>query len=206
VHAASADGRLGLLRHTRNHTHHLLDLDDGAWLEAPQGGFPRGVVSQQPEVAFVVDVPGLRARAVEVAGPKLSLAALAPDQRFAWVADPEGYGGIYDCASGALAAWPVLDWLEPREESDPADDLVRHVAAAFVRLPDGRFRFFTGGRVIDGHEAAGQAGRALPAEVGEPLAAAFAGSGARLLVVTDGAAWVLAIADETITVIARHQI
>jgi len=198
VRAVSDDGRTALLTHARAATLHLLDLDNGVWLETGRDDFPRGLVRQEADDSFVVDVPRRRERPV---GRHPALAVSSPDQRFVWVADPLTYGGIYECASGELVAWPVLGWLEATEDSDPADDAIRHVGAAFVCTPRDRFRFFTGGRVIEG-----DAERELPDGIDDVLAAAFDRTGDRLLVITADAALVLALDAEVPALVARYEL
>jgi hypothetical protein len=186
LYATSVDGKLALFKHARLGHHHLLDLETGSWLRAARDGFPRALVRADESGAHVADLPRQRERPVEVTDGPPALDATSPDNRFIWVADADDYGGIYEAASGDLVAWPVLAQLITVEETDRADDALRHLAAAFVRTPRDTFCFFTGGRVFDG-----EAELRLPEGVGEPLAAAFDQSGDRLL---------LAVRDEAVIV------
>jgi hypothetical protein len=176
LYATSLDGKLALFKHAREGHHHLLDLETGSWLDAAREGFPRALVRTDKSGAHVVDLARQRERPVEVAEAPPPLDATSPDNRFVWVASSYDYGGIYDAESGDLVAWPVLAQLSTAEETDPADDAVRHLAAAFAHTPRDMFRFFTGGRLFEG-----DAELPLPSEVGQVLAAAFDASGDRLL-------------------------
>jgi hypothetical protein len=201
IYATSTDGKLALFKHARLERYHLLDLESGDWLGEGRDGFPRALVRVDPRAAFVADVPRHRERPVEVAGVPPALNESSPDNRFLWVSDKGHYGGIYDSDTGDLVAWPVLSWLIGAEETDPADDLVRHAAAAFVRTPRDTFRFFTDSRVIEGETEL-----PLPAGAGTPLAAAFDRTGDRLLIATRGEAVVITLDGDAPAIVARYPI
>jgi hypothetical protein len=198
LYATSLDGKLALFKHARAGHHHLLDLETGSWLGRAREGFPRALVRTDESGAHVVDVARQRQRPVEVTEAPPALDATSPDNRFVWVAGSYDYGGIYEAESGELLAWPVLPQLITVEETDPADDAVRHLAAAFTHTARDTFRFFTGGRLFEG-----DAELPLPSGLGEVLAAAFDANGDRLRLVSREEAVIVELGEAS-AIVARY--
>jgi hypothetical protein len=186
LYATSDDGKYALFKHALFVGYHLLDLAQGQWMSGRVGDFPRGLMREEHEQAFIVDVPRDRERPAEAVADYPALNVSTPDNRFVWLEDKEGGGGIYECASGELVATLSFD-APPDLEEDLGEDAV--TAIAFVLTPKDRFRFFAGRVVYDGTAVRFDLRRLLPAV----SAVAFDRKGDKLVAIAGEEALVVAL-------------
>jgi hypothetical protein len=103
----ASDGERVLYRHGHFTSYHLFDVAGRRWLSSPTGGLPRGLMREEHEQAFVVDVSALREWQAEEVPDYPETVLSSPDGRHLFIADKEGSGGIYEVGGGSLV-WEAV--------------------------------------------------------------------------------------------------
>jgi hypothetical protein len=103
----ASDGKRVFYRHGHFTSHHLFDVSERRWLSSPAGGLPRGLMREEHEQAFVVDVSALREWQAEELADYPETILSSPDGRHLFIADKEGSGGIYEVGGGNLV-WEAV--------------------------------------------------------------------------------------------------
>jgi hypothetical protein len=112
-----SDGKRALFASRSTVDHSLLELESGRWLDAPDGDFPPGVMVEELEVPFLVDLARARRTRAEALTDFPAHYVVSPDGKHVWLGDREGNTGIYRFDDGLPHL--LLEEVEPDGDDLP---------------------------------------------------------------------------------------